>query len=165
MRGWVLYSLDLILSEQVSSGGDTLTRLVRFDTNTHLGHILDTSGLFKLTVGAGAGAGACAQVERISHLVGLDASHAEPMQIVQYQQGEEYRMHWDAYDERTELGLQEISNTRIGHAGQRLVTVLGVLRAPESGGETAFQHLQTAIKPKVGRILVWVRSCYRILTR
>ena len=61
--------------------------------------------------------------------------------------------------EAVQLNLRLVTFCRVGDAGQRLVTVLGFLEAPESGGVTAFQHLRTTVLPKVGRLVVW-HNCY-----
>jgi len=48
-----------------------------------------------------------------------------------------------------------MNNSMVGDAGQRLVTVLGYLHNVTAGGETAFQHLRTNIKAKIGRVVVF----------
>eukprot|EP01050_Picozoa_sp_SAG11_P021433 SAG11_NODE_3813_length_2211_cov_2.937027_1_plen_360_part_00 len=66
--------------------------------------------------------------QRIAALVGIPTSHAERVQIVHYKRGQEYREHYDGWDQKFVAALPE---------GQRLVTAFGYLNEVESGGETA----------------------------
>ena len=94
-------------------------------------------------------------VDTCADLVGLSSQHAEAMQVVNYKTRQQYQMHWDSYEIHTDLGKHEMNNSMVGDAGQRLVTVLGYLHNVTAGGETAFQHLRTNIKAKIGRVVVF----------
>jgi len=95
-------------------------------------------------------AGVFAAASRISAAIGLPLSHAEPLQVIHYAPGQEYRPHFDAYDLSTEKG-----RLYCARGGQRLVTALAYLSAVEEGGETAFPRLGLAVRPRRGRLLVF----------
>jgi prolyl 4-hydroxylase len=69
---------------------------------------------------------------RIADTVGLPLVHAESLQVIHYEPGQEYRTHFDAYDLSTEKGQRYTER-----GGQRLVTALAYLGAVE-GGTTDF---------------------------
>ena len=50
--------------------------------------------------------------------------YAEPLQIVYYGVGQEYRKHWDAYDTHTARG-----QTNVGKDGNRILTALGYINS------------------------------------
>ncbi|HRI09770.1 MAG TPA: 2OG-Fe(II) oxygenase [Nannocystaceae bacterium] len=87
---------------------------------------------------------------RIAALVGLPLDHAESMQVIRYDEGQEYRAHFDAYDLTTPRGQRCCAR-----GGQRLVTALAYLTDVETGGGTAFPTLSLTVTPRRGRLLVF----------
>ena len=54
--------------------------------------------------------------------------YAEPLQIVHYSAGQEYRKHWDAYDMRSVRGQRNA-----GQDGNRILTALGYINTVADG--------------------------------
>jgi prolyl 4-hydroxylase len=90
-----------------------------------------------------------AAVARIAAQVGLPAGHAEPLQVIHYEVGQEYRPHFDAYDLDTDKGRRYSAR-----GGQRLVTALAYL-GDVDGGATGFPRLGLDVEPRRGRVLVF----------
>lgn len=90
-----------------------------------------------------------AAAERIAAVVGLPLSHAESLQVIRYQPGQEYRPHFDAYDLSTEKG-----RLYCARGGQRMITALAYLCDVE-GGHTGFPTLGLTVAPRRGRVLVF----------
>ena len=89
-------------------------------------------------------------VAKVAELVGVPASHAEQLQVVHYEEQQQYRKHWDAYDRRTERGAKMMRSH-----GNRVLTALVYLAEPEEGGETTMVNLGLKIAPKLGRLLIF----------
>ncbi|WP_258807305.1 2OG-Fe(II) oxygenase [Pseudidiomarina sp. CB1] len=87
---------------------------------------------------------------RIAQQVGLPLRNAESFQVIHYDQSQEYRSHFDAYDMNTERGKRCTAR-----GGQRLFTALGYINSPASGGSTYFSKLNINVAPKPGRLLVF----------
>ena len=88
--------------------------------------------------------------DRIAKIVGLPLENAEPMQVVHYAVGEEYRHHFDAFDLGTEKGQREGKR-----GGQRILTALVYLNKVEDGGGTDFKELELTVEPKLGKMIVF----------
>lgn len=91
---------------------------------------------------------------RIADCVGLPLTHAESLQVVHYDTGEEYRPHFDAYDLSTEKGLRYTAR-----GGQRLVTALAYLNTVAEGGATGFPQIGIDVQPRRGRLLIF-HNCH-----
>ena len=80
---------------------------------------------------------------RIESVTGVPRKHYENFQILEYEHNQFYRMHHDSRerDERP--------------AGPRIMTFFLYLSDVEEGGETYFNKLDLAVRPKKGRALVW----------
>lgn len=91
---------------------------------------------------------------RISKLVQIPLSHAESFQVVYYGPGQEYRPHYDAWDEDSERGRRCMER-----GGQRLVTALVYLNHVEGGGATGFPRLGLDVHPLPGNLLLF-HNCY-----
>lgn len=93
-------------------------------------------------------------VNHIADAVGLPLTWSEPLQVVHYEQGQEYKRHWDAYDAHSERGKQQIERT-----GNRLVTALGYMNTVESNnvmeGGTHMSNLNFTVPAVAGRLLVF----------
>lgn len=87
---------------------------------------------------------------RIARQVGLPLVNAESYQVIHYGEQQEYRAHFDAYDMNTERGKRCTAR-----GGQRLVTALGYINAPEGGGSTYFPKLDINVAAKPGRLLIF----------
>eukprot|EP00450_Noctiluca_scintillans_P006449 CAMPEP_0194492708 /NCGR_PEP_ID=MMETSP0253-20130528/11171_1 /TAXON_ID=2966 /ORGANISM="Noctiluca scintillans" /LENGTH=381 /DNA_ID=CAMNT_0039333611 /DNA_START=1 /DNA_END=1146 /DNA_ORIENTATION=+ len=82
----------------------------------------------------------------VAKILGIDESHMEPLAMIRYQAGQEYRPHYDWFNEE--------------EGSQREWTVLIYLNDvdPGDGGETAFLGTGTTpllVQPKAGRAVIW----------
>lgn len=71
---------------------------------------------------------------------GFDVEGQEPLSVIQYEQGQEYRPHCDGACD----GLEHL------HAG-RVATMLMYCVVPEQGGGTTFSRADVYIKPRQGQ--------------
>ncbi|MBA2937378.1 2OG-Fe(II) oxygenase [Paenibacillus sp. CGMCC 1.16610] len=74
---------------------------------------------------------------RISELMNIPISHAEPLQILHYKVGEQYHPHFDYFTS------ENVVNNRIS-------TLVMYLNDVEKGGETHFPSLRFSVTPKKG---------------
>lgn len=81
-----------------------------------------------------------ARIEAVTH---VPKSHFESFQVLQYSSNQFYRSHHDS------------SGSDPSPSGPRILTFFLYLSDVEEGGETYFNNLKLAIKPKRGRALVW----------
>lgn len=88
--------------------------------------------------------------KRIELFLNYSISQQEPMQVLNYKTGAQYKSHFDYFDVNTKGGLEF---TKQG--GNRLATVIMYLNDVEEGGSTYFPVLGLSVRPKKGRILVW----------
>jgi prolyl 4-hydroxylase len=95
-----------------------------------------------------------AAATRIADAVGLPLAHAESLQVIHYEPGQEYRPHFDAYDLGTDKGRRYCER-----GGQRIVTALAYLSAALAGGTTGFPRLGLEVEPQPGRVLVF-HNCH-----
>ena len=87
---------------------------------------------------------------RIAELLGIERSWGEPLQGQRYAVGQEFKEHADFfYVDQPYWAEYE------PHGGQRTWTAMVYLNEPDEGGATGFRYLDTAVEPKLGRILVW----------
>lgn len=92
-----------------------------------------------------------AQIEtRIADLLGIERSWGEPLQGQHYEPGQCFKEHADFfYVDQPYWAEYE------PHGGQRTWTAMIYLNEPDEGGATGFRHLDLAIEPRLGRILIW----------
>lgn len=88
--------------------------------------------------------------DRLSQLVGLSLDQAESFQVIHYQETQEYRPHYDAWDASTERGQRCMAQ-----GGQRLVTCLLYLNTVAEGGSTCFPQLDLEVRAIQGRLLLF----------
>jgi len=85
---------------------------------------------------------------RMANISKTKTSHGEPLNLLRYQKGQEYKAHYDAFShkqcQQTEL---------IEEGGQRAHTVLAYLNSMSSDGETHFPKIDVKIKPEQGTIV------------
>ncbi|WP_178075087.1 2OG-Fe(II) oxygenase [Paenibacillus albus] len=74
---------------------------------------------------------------RVSELMNIPVSHAEPLQILHYKPGEQYHPHFDYF-------------TSGNVVNNRISTLIMYLSDVEEGGETYFPSLRLAVTPKKG---------------
>lgn len=77
---------------------------------------------------------------RIATLTGTDVQQGEPLQVLRYRSGQEYRPHSDALD---------------GADNQRILTVLVTLSDFFDGGETVFPNAGLSFRGEIGDALVF----------
>ena len=77
---------------------------------------------------------------RIAAMVGIAANQGEPLQVLRYAPGQQYRLHSDALP---------------GTANQRIATAIIYLNDGFVGGETAFPDLGIRVVPHSGDMLVF----------
>lgn len=86
-------------------------------------------------------------IGNILSTVNQKGSHAEPMAILRYQYGQEYKPHYDW------ISQSSMQHDPLRHAGQRISTALVYLNTPIDGGETIFPLLDLRIEPRQGTLL------------
>lgn len=80
------------------------------------------------------------RIETVTH---IPKSHFESFQILEYGPNQFYRAHHDSSGKNT------------SPSGHRILTFFLYLSDVEEGGATKFTKLDLAIRPKLGRALVW----------
>lgn len=88
--------------------------------------------------------------ERLAAQAGLPYDHAEPFAMLRYQNGQEYREHFDFIDPSSGEAGREI-----GTRGQRIMTVFSYLTTVREGGETEFPRLGVSVKPEQGKAVLF----------
>jgi prolyl 4-hydroxylase len=82
---------------------------------------------------------------RIAAFAGLALSHAEPLAVLRYEVGQEYRPHFD-YLAPGALATHPF----YARGGQRTLTVVTYLNRPAAGGGTEFPQLGLRVEPEPG---------------
>jgi hypothetical protein len=89
--------------------------------------------------------------KRIAEYVKIPLENAESFQLIQYDEKQEYRNHYDGWlHDNSEKTLRNIK-----YGGQRMLTVLVYLNDVEEGGGTRFSKLNISIEAKKGRMLIF----------
>jgi len=87
-----------------------------------------------------------ARIERrISDLLGVPAENGEPIQILHYTPGAEYKAHWDYFDP-AHPGNEKV----LAMGGQRVATLIMYLNDVQSGGSTVFPDVGIDVLPRKG---------------
>tara|TARA_A200000113_G_scaffold150216_1_gene135308 strand:- start:2597 stop:3211 length:615 start_codon:yes stop_codon:yes gene_type:complete len=94
--------------------------------------------------------------KRIAEKIGCNYRHFESFQVIHYNENEEYKYHYDAYDMNETEKYKKYCNER----GNRLRTVLVYLNDVEEGGGTGFDSLneyegEIIVEPKMGKMVVF----------
>ena len=89
-------------------------------------------------------------VQRAAYLAGLTPAHAEAVQVVHYDSGQEYRPHCD-YFSPDDARYREKTLMQ----GNRLVSFFVYLSSCDAGGKTAFPQLGVGFAPEVGAAAMW----------
>lgn len=91
-------------------------------------------------------------VTRISSIVRMPPEHAETGKLLRYEGDQLFDVHFDGYDE---VGPHA---DLYSHGGQRIFTSLSYLNDVPEEGQTAFPNLKIAVRPKLGRVLLFQNS-------
>ena len=84
---------------------------------------------------------------RMAATAGLPVSHAEPLIVLRYAAGQEYRPHSDCLPDSLVTPVER------GGSGQRVATVITYLNANFTGGATFFPHIDLRVEPRAGSVL------------
>lgn len=86
--------------------------------------------------------------QRISTLLSIPVSRGEPIQVLNYAPGAEYKPHFDFFDPK------DPGNDRILHmGGQRFATLVMYLNDVEAGGSTVFPEIGLDVLPRKGNAI------------
>jgi prolyl 4-hydroxylase len=85
---------------------------------------------------------------RISEVVSCPVDHGEPIQILHYTPGAEYKPHFDFFDPTFD-GNDKV----LAMGGQRIATLIMYLNDVEAGGSTVFPDVGLDVLPKKGNAL------------
>ncbi|WP_442597174.1 2OG-Fe(II) oxygenase [Neobacillus sp. D3-1R] len=88
--------------------------------------------------------------ERIATIVGQPLNHAEKLQIVRYQTGGKFDIHFDSFSSTSKLEREYLLK-----GGQRILTAILYLNTVNAGGETFFPSLSLEVSPTQGSLLVF----------
>lgn len=88
-------------------------------------------------------------VTKISGIVRLPPEHAETSKLLRYEGDQMFDVHYDGYEEGGR------SDELFKRGGQRLWTSLCYLNDVDEEGHTAFPNLKVAVRPKLGRVLIF----------
>ncbi|HEX5314000.1 MAG TPA: 2OG-Fe(II) oxygenase [Gammaproteobacteria bacterium] len=86
---------------------------------------------------------------RMARLAGRDPACGEPLSILRYRPGQEYKPHYDW------MGAAGLAGDGFRGAGERAMTALGYLNVPDQGGATLFTRLDIRVEPGLGDVLVF----------
>jgi hypothetical protein len=86
---------------------------------------------------------------RMSAAVALPLSHSEPLILLRYTPGQEYRPHRDY------LPPAQVVPVSAGGPGQRKATVIAYLNGVAAGGLTQFPLLNLVVPPRPGSLLAF----------
>ncbi len=87
---------------------------------------------------------------RIAEFTMLPEQNGEGIQILSYGTGEEYRPHWDYFDNSYEGGAAAYNR-----GGQRVATMIMYLADTQEGGETIFPEAKIKVKPVKGSAVLF----------
>ena len=95
-----------------------------------------------------------ALVQRCAFLLGTTPAHAEPVQVLRYLPGQQYRRHFDFFAADGAVYAEAMAP---GGRGQRVATAFVYLSDVEKGGTTTFHNARPKLKvaPKLGRGVLW----------
>ena len=87
--------------------------------------------------------------DKVSEIFKLDKNQLEPLQIVKYDKGNEYKLHYDYFNEKSD----QISNQRV----YSILIYLNDLKV-EDGGSTYFPLYNIRIRPEKGKAIYWLNK-------
>lgn len=86
----------------------------------------------------------------MANAAGFDVARAEPLNVLAYAPGEEYRPHFDWFNPEWPAHQHDLSRY-----GQRVLTALIYLNEDFRGGETLFLATKYAFKGRTGDLIVF----------
>ncbi len=86
---------------------------------------------------------------KISNIMRMPPEHCETGKLLRYEGEQLFDVHHDSYEENGP------THDDFNRGGQRLFTTLSYLNDVEDEGQTAFPNLKIAVRPKLGRVLVF----------
>lgn len=86
--------------------------------------------------------------QRISELVGSPVEHGEPIQVLHYTPGTEYKPHFDYFDP-----AHDGNDKMLAMGGQRISTLIMYLNDVPAGGSTVFPEVGLDVLPRKGNAL------------
>lgn len=93
-------------------------------------------------------------VDRFKNLVaettGLPIKNQEAPHFIKYENGGEYKLHFDFFNPKSDGYAEHISK-----GGQRIFSSILYLNENFEGGETDFPKLETRVKPVTGSVFFW----------
>ncbi|RKP09239.1 hypothetical protein THASP1DRAFT_1938, partial [Thamnocephalis sphaerospora] len=87
--------------------------------------------------------------ERASLVSNITVADTEPLQVVWYKEGQEFRPHFDY------VSTEDLKRDYWTRFGQRYVTILVYLNEPTEGGSTIFPKLGLDFAPKKNAAVFW----------
>jgi len=94
--------------------------------------------------------------ERIADLTSMPVENGEPIQILHYLPGAEYKPHFDYFDPKLQ-GNDKV----LAMGGQRIATLIMYLNDVESGGSTIFPDIGLDVLPHKGNAVFFAYSSER----
>jgi TPR repeat protein len=91
--------------------------------------------------------------ERMHDLTGTPERHGEPMMVLHYGAGMEYRPHTDYFDPDVEHFQEQLSR-----GGQRIITIITYLSSVAEGGSTDFPDAGISIEPVKGDAVLFFNT-------
>jgi prolyl 4-hydroxylase len=90
---------------------------------------------------------------RIAQLTGCPVERGEPIQVLRYRPGTEYKPHFDYFDPSDE-GTRNV----LAMGGQRIATLIMYLNDVEGGGSTVFPDIGLDVLPRRGNAVFFAYS-------
>lgn len=87
---------------------------------------------------------------RIATRAGIALELAEPLAVLRYEVGQEYRLHYDYIAPAAIAG-----NPWYRKVGQRVTTLITYLNVPDAGGATDFPRRSLVVLPEAGTGVLW----------
>ncbi|KNC77224.1 hypothetical protein SARC_10312 [Sphaeroforma arctica JP610] len=89
-------------------------------------------------------------LRRLSEITGYSIDNFETIQVVHYDETQEYKAHNDWFNPNGETYASHMKN-----GGQRLITIFCYLNDVTGGGETCFPKLDLKFAPHAGHAVLW----------
>lgn len=90
---------------------------------------------------------------RIAELTGCPVERGEPIQVLRYRPGTEYKPHFDYFDP-ADQGTRQV----LAMGGQRVATLIMYLNDVEGGGSTVFPEIGLDVLPRRGNAVFFAYS-------
>jgi len=89
--------------------------------------------------------------QRMAAALDWDSNAIEPCSVIAYQPGQDYDWHADFFSAEQIRRNREVANDP---GGQRIITFLLCIHAPQAGGGTAYQHNSLAVRHELGKAVI-----------